>query len=32
MWQEEMGYWDHNIATGHTYKWDKKEWVTGIIA
>jgi hypothetical protein len=28
---EGMGYWDHNIATGHTYKCDKKEWVTGII-
>jgi hypothetical protein len=31
MWQEGMGYWDHNIATGHTYKCGKKEWVTEII-
>jgi hypothetical protein len=31
MWQEGMGYWDHNLATGHTYKCGKKEWVTVII-
>jgi hypothetical protein len=31
MWQEGMGYWDHNIATGYSYKCGKKEWVTGII-
>jgi hypothetical protein len=31
MRQVGMDYWDHNIATGHTYKCDKKEWVTGII-
>jgi hypothetical protein len=31
MWQEGMGYWDHNIPTEHTYKYGKKEWVTGMI-